>query len=82
MPFADSGKRVFCLCAPLCPNGESHGKCETSPGGKCFTATERIIENGEETLIVEYGCLPPDIMALLQVSGEDNRNRNSETCLM
>ncbi|KAH1015763.1 hypothetical protein HUJ04_007098 [Dendroctonus ponderosae] len=79
-----SEKKVSCFCAPLCPNGESRGTCETKPGGKCFTATEKIIEYGNEKLNVEYGCLPPDAMSLLQCNivakVHNNTGKGVECC--
>ncbi|XP_019759002.2 bone morphogenetic protein receptor type-1B [Dendroctonus ponderosae] len=81
---AASEKKVSCFCAPLCPNGESRGTCETKPGGKCFTATEKIIEYGNEKLNVEYGCLPPDAMSLLQCNivakVHNNTGKGVECC--
>lgn len=53
----------------MCPDDSESGTCETKPGGKCFAAIELVLdEYGSRIPLLSYGCLPPNEMALFQVS--------------
>lgn len=53
----------------MCPDDSDSGTCETKPGGKCFAAVE-LVSDDDGAIVPQftYGCLPPNEMALFQVS--------------
>lgn len=60
---------IICFCMGMCPDDSDSGTCETKPGGKCFAAIE-LVSDDDGAIIPQftYGCLPPNEMALFQVS--------------
>lgn len=56
-----------CAGASACPNGAANGTCTTQPGGYCFVAVEKVLDENELVVLERTaGCLPPDESGFMQ----------------
>lgn len=65
-----SGRGILCECAgaSACPDGAANGTCTTQPGGYCFVAVEKVLDENELVVLERTaGCLPPDESGFMQV---------------
>lgn len=57
-----TGRILTCYCEGDCPDGLDFGKCETRPGGSCYSSVIEVYNEstGEYEAERTFGCMAPE----------------------